>query len=294
LIIKEALKLLRASLPTTIAIRQNIPNEFEPVLADPTQIHQVMMNLCTNALHAMQDKGGILKVKLACVEIDSRNADHLDLKPGTYLKLSVGDTGYGMDEDTIKRIFDPYFTTKKKDVGTGMGLAVVHGIVNNHGGTITVHSKIGKGSTFHVLLPKLKGEIVYEMGSFAPLPTGNQRILFVDDEKALADLGKQMLENLGFKVDIRVSSIEALELFKARPHRFDLVITDMTMPNLTGDKLAGKLMAILPEIPIILCSGYSEKITEKKAKAMGIKEFLMKPLEMRDLANAINRVLDER
>ncbi|MHC4792205.1 MAG: GAF domain-containing protein, partial [Planctomycetota bacterium] len=256
LIIKEALKLLRASLPTTIEIRQNIPTESGHVLAEPTQIHQVMMNLCTNALHAMQDKGGILKVKLASVKIGARNTAYPDLEPGPYLKLSVGDTGYGMDEDTMKRIFDPYFTTKEKDVGTGMGLAVVHGIVNNHGGTITVHSKIGEGSTFHVLLPQVEKEIGYEIESVAPLPTGNRRILFVDDEKALADLGKHMLEDLGYKVDIRVSSIEALELFKVRPHRFDLVITDMTMPNMTGDKLAGKLMAISPDIPIILCTGY--------------------------------------
>lgn len=183
LIIKEALKLLRAALPTTIEIHQNIPTESGHVLADPTQIHQVMMNLCTNAFHAMQDKGGILKVKLASVEIDARNTAYLDLKPGPYLKLSVSDTGHGMDQDIQKRIFDPYFTTKEKDMGTGMGLAVVHGIVSNHGGTITIDSEIGMGSTFHILLPRLEEETDYKTEGFTPLPTGDQRILFVDDEK---------------------------------------------------------------------------------------------------------------
>ncbi len=294
-IVQEALKLTRASLPTTIDIHQDISTHGTTVLADPTQIHQIMMNFCTNAHHAMREKGGILEVSLVPVELDSIEVgDYPDLKPGSYLKLSIGDTGDGMDANTMQRIFDPYFTTKEKGVGIGMGLSVVHGIVKRHNGAIKVFSRLGEGSTFQVLLPRIEKEIEYEAEALEPLSLGKERILFVDDEKALIDLGKQMLERLGYKVVSRTSSVEALEAFRSDPEKFDLVITDMTMPNMTGDKLAEEIMAIRPDTPIILCTGFSQLITEGQAKKMGIREFVMKPLVMSDLAKTIRKVLDKK
>ncbi|MBW1767380.1 MAG: response regulator, partial [Deltaproteobacteria bacterium] len=280
-IVEEALKLLRASMPTTIEIRQDIATNGSAILADPTQIHQILMNLCTNAHHAMREKGGILEVNVSNMEVGGNElATYPNLKPGPYIKLSISDTGDGMDQSTLERIFDPYFTTKEKGVGTGMGLAVVHGIVKSHDGAITVSSEQGKGTTFDVLFPRVQKDIEHEVEAFEPLPSGNERILFVDDEKALADLGKQMLGRLGYKVFTRTSSIEALEAFRADPYKFDLIITDMTMPNMTGDVLAEEIMAIRPDIPIMLCTGFSERITKENAKKIGIREFAMKPLIM--------------
>ncbi len=293
LIVKEILKLLRPTLPTTIEIRQNITSTGT-VMADPTQIHQVIMNLCTNAYHAMSDKGGILEVSLTDVELDSDyTAKHLDAHPGPYLKLTVSDTGHGMEKKVLNRIFDPYYTTKEKTGGTGMGLAVVHGIVKSHGGVISVYSEPGKGSTFNVFLPRTESaEGVVEPEEIIPLPIGKERILFIDDEPAIVDIGKGMLEHLGYTVVTRTSPIEALEAFKAMPDKFDLVITDMTMPKMTGDELAKELMKIRLDIPIILCTGFSELINEEKAKAMGIRAFVMKPVVQRELANAVRKALD--
>jgi len=293
LIVNEILKLLRPTLPTTIEIRQNITSTGT-VMADPTQIHQVIMNLCTNAYHAMQEKGGVLEVSLTDVELDSDyTAKHLDTHPGPYLKLTVSDTGHGMEKKVLNRIFDPYYTTKEKTGGTGMGLAVVHGIVKSHGGVISVYSEPGKGSTFNVFLPRTESaEGVVEPEEIIPLPTGKERILFIDDEPFIVDIGKGMLEHLGYTVVTRTSPIEALEAFKAQPDKFDLVITDMTMPKMTGDELAKELMAIRPDIPIILCTGFSELINEEKAKAMGIRAFVMKPVVQREMANAVRKALD--
>jgi len=208
--------------------------------------------------------------------------------------LTVNDTGCGMPHDVLERIFDPYFTTKEKGLGTGLGLAVVHGILKSYGGTITVESEPGKGSSFNIFIPRIEKEVTAEPVSSEELPTGSERILFVDDEQALVNLGKQMLEKLGYEAVVRTSSVEALELFKAQPEKFDMVITDMTMPNLTGEKLAGELINVRPEIPIILCTGYSENITETKAKKIGIKELILKPIVMQDIARTIRRVLDNR
>jgi PAS domain S-box-containing protein len=266
-LVKEALKFVRSSLPAIIEIHEEIAGEIGIVNANPTQMHQVIMNLCTNASHAMPE-GGILEIGLRNVDFDSHYAARYpDIDPGKYLRLTVSDTGEGMTSEVMDRIFEPYFTTKEKGVGTGMGLSVVHGIVKSHGGTVTVYSKPGKGSTFHVYIPLIKEGVKRpEIDEDTVIPTGNERILFIDDEPALVDLGKRMFEQLGYEVTSRTSSVEALELFKARPDRFDLVITDMTMPNIMGDKLAHELMKIRPDIPIILCTGYSEKITEEKAK----------------------------
>jgi len=292
LLAKEALKLLRASLPSTIVFRQNIMSDSGMVMADPTEIHQVLMNLCTNAHEAMREKGGVLEVTLAPVDLGTNDlAKYPDLKPGPYLKLSVTDTGPGMYPQTVERIFDPYFTTKEKSSGTGLGLAVVHGIVTDLGGTIYVHSELGKGSAFHIFLPRVEEEAAREPETSEPLATGNERILFIDDEEPLVDTVKQMLSHLGYQVVTRTSSIEALELFREGPDQFDLVITDMTMPNMTGDRLAKELMGIRSDIPIILCTGFSERITKEEAKRVGVKEFLMKPIASSEMAQVIRRTL---
>jgi CheY-like chemotaxis protein len=293
LIIKEALKLLRASLPSTIEINQNI-RALGTVLADLTQIHQIMMNLCTNASHAMSENGGELSVSLIQVNVPDDKTAPKELPPGPYLKLTVSDTGCGMTPEVINRIFDPYYTTKGIDKGTGLGLAVVHGIVQSHGGRIAVESEPGKGTSFHIYLPEIiNSEKDKETSqAVAPDATGTERILFVDDEETIVRMGKKMLEKLGYEVAGSTSGAEALKLFKAAPDQFDLVVTDMTMPHMTGDQLSGKLIEIRPDIPIILCSGFSEKMTEEAAKEIGIREFIMKPVSRQALSKVIRKVLD--
>ncbi|RLB17584.1 MAG: hypothetical protein DRG63_03560 [Deltaproteobacteria bacterium] len=294
-IIKEALKLLRASLPATIEIRHDIEKDPGIIEADATQIHQILMNLCTNAEHAMRENGGTLEVKVTRVNLDYEVASqHPELHPGPYLRLTVRDTGHGIDRKIMDRIFDPYFTTKEKGEGTGLGLAVVHGIVKAHGGAITVESELGKGSTFHVYFPVIEGEETPRETAEELIPTGNERILFVDDEPSIADMGRQLLERLGYDVVTKTNSLEALELFRSEPERFDLVITDMTMPQMTGDRLAQKLLKIRPDIPIILCTGFSQRISEEKAREIGIRAFAMKPILKRDLGNIVRKVLDEK
>jgi CheY-like chemotaxis protein len=251
------------------------------------------MNLCTNAAHAMRARGGQLKIDLSNVVLGgSFIGQHPYLNPGEYIKLRVIDTGHGMEKAIVDRIFDPFFTTKERGEGTGMGLAVVLGIVKSHGGTITVESEIDEGSTFSIFLPVIMQEVDHEVSVKAPIPTGTESILFIDDEKSLVDLGQQILERLGYKVTIRTSSVEALELFIEQPDKFDLVITDMTMPNMTGDELAGKLMSIREDIPVILCTGYSERISQERAHDLGIKEFILKPIVMRELAIKVRSALD--
>lgn len=296
-LIKETIKLLRASLPATIEIRQDIENYQGIINANPTQIHQVLMNLCTNAAQAMRSKGSVLEISLRTIEVhEQNNAQFPELAPGSYVQLSVQDDGEGMPPEILGKIFDPYFTTKKVGEGTGLGLAVVHGIVKNHGGAISVKSELGQGSVFNIFFP-LIGESE-EISEFSPPefpPLGEkEKILLVDDEQILAEVGKKMLEHLGYEVTTRTSSIEALELFRNQPHRFNLVITDMTMPNMTGDRLAQELINIRPDLPIILCTGYSEKISQGKAKSLGISEFIMKPFAINELGRAVRRAFDHK
>ena len=294
-VVTETLKLLRSSFPATIEIRTRLTTTA-PVLADSTQIEQVIMNLCTNAYHAMRERGGLLEVRLEELMLDDDAFAHqLDISLGPYLSLTVLDTGHGMDKAVRDRIFEPYFTTKRTGEGTGIGLTVVHGIVKSYGGAITVESEPGRGSIFQVLLPRLKSAVVEEEHKKVALPPrGMERILFVDDEPALVNIGRRMLEGLGYEVFTSTSGIETIATFRRRPENFDLVITDMTMPKMTGDRLAIELMGIRPGIPIILCTGFSERITGEKAKEIGIRKFVMKPLLMNDLAEAVREVLDAK
>jgi PAS domain S-box-containing protein len=294
LIVKEVLKLIRASLPSTIEIRGRNLNNAAVVEADPIQIHQVMMNLCTNAHHAMRAHGGILEVSLEIIELGQADSPRYGgIMPGRYLQLAIADTGHGIPAENMERIFDPYFTSKEKGEGTGLGLAVVHGIVISHGGQINVDSEVNRGTTFTVFFPEFSGALNQ---ADAPAPeaalAGDERILFVDDEPALAEIGREILSSLGYQVEACSSSVEALELFRAFPDRFDLVITDFTMPRLTGDALARELITIRPDIPIILFTGYSDLMTRERFAKLGIKDCLMKPLSRRDLTQSIRRVLD--
>jgi CheY-like chemotaxis protein len=262
-------------------------------MADPVQIHQVMMNLCTNAGYAMRHKGGLLKILLSEVELDETFTQaHANIKPGTYLKLGVYDTGPGIAKEHLNRVFEPFFTTKPKGEGTGMGLSVVHGIVTGLGGLITVESETGQGARFDVFLPALENEPVNAVVDAKTLPVGVERVLFVDDEIFQTDMLKHMLELLGYKVTVSNHSQEALAIFKKDPSAFDLIITDMIMPEMTGDILAKQMLQIRPDLPIILCTGYSENISEPQAKAMGVKAFVLKPLVMEELSNLLRQVLD--
>jgi PAS domain S-box-containing protein len=293
-VVKEALKLLRATLPTTIEIRQDIASGAGAALADPTQIHEVLINLGTNAAHAMGEKGGVLEVTLGEVNFNAETAAlHPGIQPAAYLRLTVRDTGHGMDAATLERIFDPYFTTKETGKGSGLGLAVVHGIIRRHMGAITVHSEPENGTIFHVYLPRHEGKVQVESAQPAPIPRGTERILFVDDEAALAGIGQKILTQLGYEVLAKTSSVDALDTFRARPEHFDLVITDYTMPNMTGAELAGEILKIRADVPVVLCTGFSEMIDEEKAKKLGITEFVMKPFNMRTLAELCRRALDK-
>ncbi len=291
-IVKECLKLMKASLPSTISIKQNLKGN-PVIMADPTRIHQIIMNLCTNAGQAMEERGGCLEVTMDEIFMNSEMINkHPDLSPGRYLCLVVSDNGHGMSSAVQERIFEPFFTTKERGKGTGLGLSVVHGIVKGLGGGIFVYSEPGKGAVFTVYIPVIENGSMKKNKPCAPLPLGNEKILFVDDEPFQVDIGKQMLERLGYKVTVTTKSIEALEIFREDPQKFDLVITDMTMPDITGDELAKTLMLIRPDIPIIVCTGYSEKITEEKAKSIGIKGLIMKPVVMREMAVMIRDALN--
>jgi PAS domain S-box-containing protein len=295
LIVKEAMKMLRASLPSTIDFKMNVASKAV-VMADPTQIHQVLMNLCTNAAHAMREAGGVLEVSLTDVRLEPESIrPHSGLEPGLHVKLVVTDTGHGIDPAIMDRIFDPFFTTKEQGAGTGLGLSVVHGIVRSLGGAIGVESVPGKGAVFNVLLPAMESAGVAEPVEAEPLPRGRERILFVDDEPALARATKQMLQRLGYEVDCRASPIEALEAFRlhSKEKPFDLVITDMTMPHLSGADLARELIRLQPGLPVILCTGFSEKMNAERARSLGIKGFLLKPVLLNELAVTIRKVLGE-
>ena len=293
-VVKEALKLLRASIPATIEIREDVRSDCGIILGDPTQIHQVLMNLCTNAYQAMRHEGGNLTVKLSAVEVDAAFAGRVgDLQEGSYVRLVVTDTGPGIDPAARERLFDPFFTTKEVGEGTGLGLAVVHGVVTNHGGAISVESDPGKGTSFSVYLPWAERREAEEEEQTEPLPRGNEHVLLVDDEEAIAQFGRQALERLGYQVTARTNGEEALELFRAQPDRFDVVLCDVTMPAMSGVDLGIELMAIRSDVPIILMTGFSELVTQEKARSMGFRELIMKPFGVSDLAKTLRDVVNQ-
>jgi PAS domain S-box-containing protein len=290
-LVKEAFKLLRASIPTTIRIDQNIKKGLM-IMGNPTQVHQILMNVCTNAAQAMEDDGGVLGISIKDAVIDKKDTLE-NLNPGEYVVIKISDTGRGIDPEIIDKIFDPYFTTKDIGKGTGMGLALVHGIIKSYNGTIKADSKPGQGAVFTIYLPLIRSSRGADLYQPEILPTGNERILLVDDEVPIVKMSSQILQKLGYDVVFRTSSMKALELFRSNPDDFDLVITDMTMPEMTGDKLATELMSIRRDIPVILCTGYSSKISDKIAADIGIKAFAYKPVSKVDLAKTVRKVLDE-
>ena len=293
-IVSEAVQFLRATIPTTIEITVSFDEQCGTIMADPTQIHQVIVNLCTNAYQAIGDDGGVMEVSLSMkevVEVDKR--DGMELRPGKYVVLSVKDNGPGIESKIIDRIFDPYFTTKEVGKGSGMGLAVVHGIMKSHDGIVTVDSKLGSGTIFSAIFPAIEAIAIEESQPAGVQPRGKEKILVVDDEESIVDLTKRMLERLGYMVTSQTDSLVALEVFRSKPEYFDLVISDQTMPKLNGAQLAKEIMQIRSDMPIILCTGYSSKIDDEKARSLGIKAFAMKPVRLAELARLIRQVLDD-
>lgn len=292
-IIKEGLSMLRSSVPTTIRISEDLDRNCGIVLADPTQVHQILMNLCTNAYHAMEDTVGELSVTLKPFRVGGSDLLASLLEPGEYNELVVTDSGSGIGPDVLDKIFDPYFTTKDSGKGTGLGLAIIQGIITEYGGAITVESQLGEGSAFHVYFPVLSQEALPELSTSEEPVTGKERILFVDDEEMLGKMGKRILENLGYDVTVKNSSKDALQVFTEASDRYDLVITDQTMPDMTGVDLAQRLIAIRPDLPVILCTGYSNLVDEETVKSLGIKGFALKPVTKTTFSKLIREVLDD-
>ncbi len=294
LLIKEGLKFLRSSIPSTIKISWNISPDSGSVIADPGQIHQILINLCTNSFQAMRHTGGELQVDLEPIDVDTSSSEAgFHLEAGPYVRLTVHDTGPGMDAALIERIFEPYFTTKDVDEGSGLGLSVVHGIVLNLGGATFAESVPQEGTTFKVYLPRYEKSRQNNALEGLPVPRGSERLLFVDDEIALAKLGEKLLERLGYQVTTHTDSVKAWEDIRQDPDKYDLVITDMTMPDMTGLDLAKKIFSLKPDFPIILTTGFSELITEEQVKELGIKEFIMKPIIPKEFGVIIRNILDQ-
>jgi two-component system, cell cycle sensor histidine kinase and response regulator CckA len=293
-LVKEALEMLRSTLPSTIEITQHLSPAVENIMADPTQIYQIIINLCTNAAQAMEEDGGQLTIHLAPVDLTARDVSaHPGVQPGSYVKLSVQDTGKGIAPDVIGKIFHPYFTTKDKGKGTGLGLALVHGIIKSYGGFIDVKSRPGKGSVFHVCIPTIGQFPAHDDPQGGELATGKEHILLVDDEPLVIEVLQEMLELQGYRITTADGSLKALETFRKAPRDFDLVITDMTMPKLTGDRLSQELKKIRTDIPIILCTGYSDKLADKSALDFGVQDFMAKPIKQTDLVRTVRNVLDK-
>ena len=297
-LVKESLKLMRASIPAIVRIRWNIAEKVDSVTADATRFNQLLINLCANAAQAIGEDGGNIAVELENVHLSSEEASRYpELAPGRYVRLSVVDDGPGIAPDLVDKVFEPYFTTKEKGKGTGMGLAVVHGIVKAHDGAVRIESRVGKGTAFRVLFPSCRYKADWERPKRThrvkkELPKGNERVLFIDDEKSIARMYKTILSRLGYRVTAETNPLQALRRFEAAPDDFDLVVSDISMPDMSGDKLAKKLLEIRPDLPIIVCTGYSETISEKRAAEMGIRGFLMKPVDKAEMASLAREVLD--
>jgi signal transduction histidine kinase len=292
-VVAESLKLLRSTIPSTIEFDTSLATDAPTVLADATQIHQILMNLGTNAWHAMKDSTGQLKVRLEqCVVDEAHAATQSQLNPGLYTRISVSDTGCGMDQATLGRIFEPFFTTKPPGEGTGLGLAVVHGIMKDHDGAVMVYSHPGEGTTFHLYFPAHAGEATVAAVEQGPTPRGHgERVLFVDDEELLVQLGQETLAALGYEVEVSTQPAAALAMVRGDPQRFALVLTDQTMPGMTGLFLASQLLQIRPELPIVLMTGYSAPLTAAQVEAAGIRHLLLKPTTIQSLGTTVHAAL---
>jgi PAS domain S-box-containing protein len=292
-VVNEALNLIRATVPTTIEISKNVPSDLGVVIANETQLHQIVMNLCTNAYHAIKEESGSIDVDLITTTISAKDGiNYPDLDPGEYLKLIITDTGSGIPAEIMPNIFDPYFTTKVPGEGTGLGLSTVHGIVKNHGGSIRVYSEQNRGTSFQIFLPIVESRPEETDYSAEHLPHGTETILFVDDERLLLEIGKELLESLGYRVETRASSIDAFEAFRVNPAKYNLIVSDMTMPKMSGEQLAVKIKAIKPNAPIILCTGFSTRLNSEKLMKIGIAKVLMKPVTINELAVNVRLALD--
>ncbi len=292
-VVKESLKLMRVSIPAMIDIQQNLPPEPMMILGNPTEIHQIVINLCTNAAHAMKESGGVLEVSVSEVALDQKGAEnHGDLDTGDFVKLTVKDRGEGIPPNVLEKVFEPYFTTKEFGQGSGMGLAVVYGLVKKLKGAVDITSVVGEGTTVEILFPKIEEKARPLGKAKSELPGGTERILLIDDDPSLVKMTGQMLERLGYRVTGMTESTAAIERFQTSPHDFDLVITDMAMPNMSGDQLAAQLLKMRNDIPILLCTGHSDTVDEKEARRMGIRGFALKPLDRAKLAKAVRAVLD--
>jgi PAS domain S-box-containing protein len=292
-VVKESMQLIRSSTPSNIDIKLDIADDVAPIFGNATQINQVLINLCGNAADAMIQTGGTISIALNNAMIDEKSSRrHAAISPGRHVKLMIGDTGHGMDKRTLDRIFDPYFTTKEIGKGTGIGLTVVHGIVEKHNGMISAESVPGKGTVFEILIPAYQGYIEQVPEAETVCPTGYERILFINDDPSLFKLGKQRLEKLGYTVQGFTNPSEALAVFKADPEAFDLIITDLALPHMTGEQLSVGFLKIRPNMPVLICTGYSENISGEKASRLGISSFAVRPLDMADLATVVRKVLD--
>jgi len=287
--------MLRSAIPTSVEFKQHISDDPCSVVGDTAQINQIVMNLVTNAADAMSEEGGLLEVTLEKIVLEEEKPcfDWV-LSPGVYVMLKMRDTGEGIDLKTMDRIFDPYYTTKEVGKGTGMGLSVIHGIVKRHGGGIRVESELGKGTLFEIYFPALEKRAEEEKEPEGEIKGGSESILFVDDEESIVNLNHQRLERLGYQIKSTTKPLEALEWFKADPDKFDVIITDMTMPRMTGDRLAAEVLKIRPRMPVIICTGYSERMSAKKAEALGVRKYIEKPIDLRNLASALREVLEEK
>lgn len=291
--IKEVIKFLRATIPATIDIEYNVKTDQDTILADPVQLNQIVINLCTNAAYAMKDQGGLLKITIDSETFSNQELIRFpDLRPGKYIKLSVEDTGTGIAPDVMGKIFEPYFTAKGVGEGTGLGLSIIHGIVKNYGGEIDVKSAPGEGAAFYVYLPFIKAEISTHTESNMEIPRGNEHILFVDDEEPVVNVNRKILQRLGYSVETITDPVIALEMFKEEPFAYDLVVTDMTMPRMTGKELVYEIKKIRPDLPIIICTGFSDKIDEKIAGEIGVDGYIIKPVTRNEIAQIIRNVLD--
>lgn len=294
-LIDESAKFLRASIPSTIEFRVDLESKAIYAQADPIQIQQVILNICTNAVYAMRNREGILSIKLKRIYLDEIACGfHPELMPGKHILLIIGDTGCGMSRETLSKIFEPFFTTKERGEGTGLGLSVAHGIIKGHKGNIVIYSEPGRGTTFNIYLPEAEGFIAVEEETDPRfLPAGTEHILYVDDERDIVNVGSEMLKKLGYRVSTALSGVEALGLFERDPESFDMVITDQTMPGMTGMELAGKILTIRPQLPLIICTGFSSHDSEDQAMAAGISRIINKPFDYRELALTVRKLIDE-